>query len=68
MEKPRYFVTDPTPGGYRYFDVRDGDQNNPGGPNFSVATIWSGMANAKHVAERIARDLNDGRTLERSDC
>ncbi len=37
----RYFVTEPIPNGYAYYDVRDHESNL--GENFSVATFWRDM-------------------------
>lgn len=53
---PRYFVTEPVPGGYAYFDVRDRSSKEM--PNFSLVTIWKKFPNAREVALGLAEQLN----------
>ncbi len=55
----RYFVTEPIPNGYAYYDVRDHESNL--GENFSVATFWRDMPGADKVARDLCMMLNEGK-------
>ncbi len=56
--KDRYFVTEPTPGGYAYWDVLDSGSPELGSP-FSMATIYKDMPGAEHFARKICDYLNN---------
>lgn len=55
---PRYMVTEPVPGGYAWWNIRDTESKVM--PNFSVASFSIHMPGAEHEARRICANLNAG--------
>ena len=52
----RYFVTEPVPGGYAWWDVAD--RNSEVMPNFAVATFYKDLPDAGRMAHDLCDKLN----------